>query len=100
MRVYHIEPGPKGKTWKRHEQYANGSYTLFSFDEGRNFYTFYGSRTVGTNLYRIVGTLTTGDEYEKGKLPYHEKIFKNGHMDADINAECEKGFLDFLKAFK
>jgi hypothetical protein len=72
----------------------------FSFDEGRNFYTFYGSRTVGTNLYRIVGTLTTGDEYEKGKLPYHEKIFKNGHMDADINAECEKGFLDFLKAFK
>jgi hypothetical protein len=94
LMIYHIEPEPKGKTWKRHEQYATGSYTLTSFSEDSNSYTFHGSRIVGSTVYRVVGELKLGDEYDK-KYPYNEKIFKNGQMDADINALCEKGFLNF-----
>jgi hypothetical protein len=47
--------------------------------------TLYGSRTVGTTIYRMVGKMTFDFE---GPLyyGYHEEIYKDGSLDATIRA--------------
>jgi hypothetical protein len=48
-------------------------------------FTLYGSRTVGSTIYRIVGKMTLDRE---GPLyfGYYEEIHKDGYLDATIRA--------------
>jgi hypothetical protein len=91
MKVSHIDK--KGKVAERNKQYRNGSYVLLSIDDttGKEkemaspVLTLYGSRTVGTTIYRMVGKMTFDFE---GPLyyGYHEEIYKDGSLDATIRA--------------
>src|SRR5262249_21586691 len=91
MKVSHIDK--KGKVAERNKQYRNGSYVLLSTDgtTGKEkemaspVLTLYGSRTVGSTIYRMVGKMTF--DYE-GPLyyGYHEEIYKDGYLEATITA--------------
>jgi hypothetical protein len=91
MKVSHIDK--KGKVAERNKQYRNGSYVLLSTDDttGKEkemaspVLTLYGSRTVGSTIYRMVGKMTF--DYE-GPLyyGYYEEIYKDGSVDATIKA--------------
>jgi hypothetical protein len=90
MKVSHIDE--KGKVAERNKQYQNGSYILLSTDStdatnemASPVFTLYGSRTVGSTIYRIVGKMTLDGE---GPLyyGYYEEIYKDGSLDATIKA--------------
>jgi len=91
MKVSHIDE--KGKVAERNKQYQNGSYVLLSTDStdtrpnemASPVFTLYGSRRVGSTIYRIVGKMTLDGE---GPLyyGYYEEIYKDGSLDATIRA--------------
>jgi hypothetical protein len=87
MKVSHIDK--KGKVAERNKQYQNGSYVFLSTDPTDEMaspvFTLYGSRTVGSTFYRIVGKMTLDGE---GPLyyGYYEEIYKDGYLDATIRA--------------
>jgi hypothetical protein len=88
MKVSHIDK--KGNVAERNKQYRNGSYVLLSTDStddmASSVFTLYGSRTVGSTIYRIVGKMTLDGE---GPLyyGYYEEIHKDGRLDATIRAK-------------
>jgi hypothetical protein len=99
MKVSHIDK--KGNVAERNKQYQNGSYVLLSTDSTGStdttdqmpspVFTLYGSRTVGSTTYRMVGKLTLDGE---GPLYYHyyEEIYKDTNLDATIRARnCSDG---------
>jgi hypothetical protein len=96
MKVSHIDE--KGKVAERNKQYQNGSHVLLSTDSTHAInemaspvFTLYGSRTVGSTIYRIVGKMTLDGE---GPLyyGYYEEIHKDGYLDATIRAgNCSEG---------
>jgi hypothetical protein len=90
MKVSHIDK--KAKVAERNKQYQNGSYVVLSTDStdttdemASPVFTLYGSRTVGSTIYRIVGKMTLDVE---GPLyyRYYEEIHKDGYLDATIRA--------------
>jgi hypothetical protein len=90
MEVSHIDK--KGNVAERNKQYQNGSYVILSTDStdttdemASPVFTLYGSRTVGSTIYRIVGKMTLDRE---GPLyfGYYEEIHKDGYLDATIRA--------------
>jgi hypothetical protein len=91
MKVSHIDE--KGKVAERNKQYQNGSYVLLSTDSTDTrpnemtspVFTLYGSRTIGSTIYRIIGKMTLDGE---GPLyyGYYEEIYKDGSLDATIRA--------------
>jgi hypothetical protein len=91
MKVSHIDE--KGKVAERNKQYQNGSYVLLSTDSTDTrpdemtspVFTLYGSRTIGSTIYRIIGKMTLDVE---GPLyyGYYEEIYKDGSLDATIRA--------------
>jgi hypothetical protein len=90
MKVSHIDK--KGNVAERNKQYQNGSYVVLSADSSDTtdemaspVVTLYGSRTVGSTIYRIVGRMTLDVE---GPLyyRYYEEIHKDGYLDATIRA--------------
>jgi hypothetical protein len=91
MKVSHLDR--KGNVAERNKQYRNGSYVLLSTDStdttdeiASPVFTLYGSRTVGSTIYRIVGKMTLDGE---GPLyyGYYEEIHKDGSLDATIRAK-------------
>jgi hypothetical protein len=89
MKVSHIDK--KGKVAERNKQYQNESYVLVSTDSSTTdemaspVFTLYGSRTVGSTIYRIVGKMSLDGE---GPLyyGYYEEIYKDGYLNATIRA--------------
>ncbi len=89
MKVSHIDE--KGKVAERNKQYQNGSYVLLSTDStdtrpnemASPVFTLYGSRRVGSTIYRIVGKMTLDGE---GPLyyGYYEEIYKDGSLDDTV----------------
>ena len=91
MKVSHIDE--KGKVAERNKQYQNGSYVLLSTDStdtrpnetASPVLSLYGSRTVGSTIYRIVGKMTLDGEgpvYYR----YYEEVYKDGSLDVTIRA--------------
>ena len=90
MKVSHIDK--KGNVAERNKQYQNGSYVVLSTDStdttdemASPVFTLYGSRTIGSTIYRIVGRMTLDVE---GPLyyRYYEEIHKDRYLDATIRA--------------
>jgi hypothetical protein len=90
MKVSHIDK--KGNVAERNKQYRNDSYVVLSTDStdttdemASPVFTLYGSRTVGSTIYRIVGKMTLDVE---GPLyyRYYEEIHKDRYLDATIRA--------------
>jgi hypothetical protein len=92
MMIHHLQ-GP-GKIYKRQEQYATGAHTLSAAGEDWVNYTFYGMRTIGSSVYRIVAELTL--KVDETTNVYNERIFKNGNIDAEIEAKCTEGLIPDL----
>jgi hypothetical protein len=89
MKVSHIDK--KGNVAERNKQYQNGSYVLLSTDSADTtsgmaspVVNLYGTRTVGSTSYRIVGKMTLHGEGPH--YGYYEEIYKNGSLDANIKA--------------
>ena len=75
MKVSHLDE--KGKVAERNKQYQDGSYVLLSTDStdtrpnetASPVLSLYGSRTVGSTIYRIVGKMTLDGEGPVLSLP-------------------------------
>jgi hypothetical protein len=82
MKVLHVDE--RGKRYERNKQYRNGSYVLYTDQEDSDtlYFTLYGSRQIGSTIYRMVGEMALAADL----LRYDEKIYKNGYLDVTIEA--------------